>query len=192
LELITLLSDCNDKKPKTLEEAGVYLFMEDFCRSSCASAIRFVLEKNLLPQSIRPDYLTFVINSPGGDVNSCFALIDTMRGSAIPVYTVGIGLIASAGLNLFMAGAKGHRLITPNTSILSHTFSWGSYGKSHELFAAVKEFDLTQKRILEHYKKCTGLTEKKIKEKLLPPEDIWLDAEEAVDLGIADKIVTSY
>lgn len=166
--------------------------MEDFTASSCASAIRFVLEKNLMEKSERPDHLTFVINSPGGDVNACFALIDTIKSSKIPVHTVGIGLIASCGLNLFMSGAKGHRVVTPNTSILSHQFSWGSYGKEHELFAVVKEFTLTQKRIVDHYKKCTGLNEKKIREILLPAEDVWLDAKEAVKYGIADRIVTTY
>ena len=45
---------------------------------------------------------------------------------------------------------------------------------------------------LEHYKKCTGMPEKKIREILLPAEDVWLTAEEAVKHGIADKIVTVY
>ena len=46
--------------------------------------------------------------------------------------------------------------------------------------------------MIEHYKKCTGLTEKKIREILLPAQDVWLTAEEAVKHGIADKIVTVY
>ena len=66
--------------------------------------------------------------------------------------------------------------------------SRGSYGKEHELFATVKEFELTTKRMITHYKKCTGLTEKLIREKLLPPHDVWLDANQAKKLGICDKI----
>ena len=46
--------------------------------------------------------------------------------------------------------------------------------------------------MINHYKKCTGLGEKKIREILLPPEDVWLSAEEAVKYGIADKIVKTY
>ena len=61
-----------------------------------------------------------------------------------------------------------------------------SYGKEHELFATVKEFELTTKRMITHYKKCTGLTEKLIREKLLP--DVWLDSNQAKKLGICDKI----
>jgi ATP-dependent Clp protease protease subunit len=176
----------------SLEDKGMYLFMEGFTSSSCEKAIRFILEKNMLPSGDRPENLTFVINSPGGDVNACFALIDTVKSSKIPVHTVGLGMIASCGFNLFIAGEPGHRYLTPNTSILSHQFSWGSHGKEHELFAVVKEFTLTQNRIVEHYRKCTGLSEKKIRKYLLPAEDVWLSAEEAIDLGAADRIVTTY
>lgn len=179
-------------KPPSLEDKGTYLFMESFTNGSCAKAIRFVLEQNILSKSDRPEMLTFIINSPGGDVNAMFALVDTIKGSEIPVKTIGLGQIASCGLMLFLAGSKGNRLITPNTAILSHQFSWGSYGKEHELFATVKEFTLTQRRIVDHYKKCTGLSKKEIRKYLLPAEDVWLDSEEAVKLGVADRIVTTY
>ena len=115
-----------------------------------------------------------------------------MKGSAIPIKTIGIGMIASCGVLTFMAGKKGRRILTPNTSILSHQYSWGSAGKEHELFARVREFELSTERMLTHYKKCTGLSEKKIREVLLPPEDVWLSSKEAVKYGIADKIVSTY
>ena len=91
-----------------------------------------------------------------------------------------------------MAGTKGRRILTPNTAILSHQYSWGTYGKEHELFAAQKAFDLTTKQMITHYRKYTGLTEKKIREFLLPPEDRWLSAKEARDLGICDMIKETY
>ena len=147
---------------------------------------------HLLPQKERPKEITLIINSPGGEVHSAFALIDTMKGSAIPIKTVGLGMIASCGILTFMAGTKGRRVITPNTSILSHQYSWGSVGKEHELFARVREFELSTQRMMDHYKKCTGLSEKKIREILLPAEDVWLSAKEAVKYGIADKIVSTY
>ena len=81
-------------------------------------------------------------------------------GQVYPIHTVGLGVIASCGLLLFITGKKGKRTLTPNTSILSHQYSWGNYGKEHELFAQVKEFELSTKRMLDHYKRCTGLTRK--------------------------------
>ena len=173
-------------------EQGIIYFSEDFTSKSTAPVINTIIEKNLMPQSRRPKESTLVINSPGGSVHAAFALIDTMRGSAIPIKTVGLGLIASCGVLTFMAGHKGKRVITPNTSILSHQYSWGSGGKEHELFARVREFELSTERMLAHYKACTGMSEKTIREVLLPPQDVWLSAKEAVKYGIADKVVKVY
>jgi len=175
-----------------LWENSIYYFAEDFTSKSTAPVIQFIMEKNLLPRAKRPKELTLIINSPGGAVHSAFALIDVMKGSAIPVKTVGLGLIASCGILTFMAGANGRRILTPNTSILSHQYSWGSRGKEHELYAVMREFELSTERMLEHYKKCTGLNEKKIREILLPPQDVWLSADEAVKYGIADEIKRVY
>ena len=132
--------------------------------------------------------MTLGICSPGGDLNACFALLDVMMGSKIPIRTIGMGMIASCGLLMFITGTKGKRILTPNTSILSHQYSWGSWGKEHELFARIKEFDLTSTRLLRHYKKCTKLKEKEIREKLMPPHDVWLDAKEAKKLGLCDEV----
>ena len=173
-------------------EAGIMYFADGFDAKTTTPVINTIIEKNLLPNSQRPNELTLVINSPGGQVHSAFALIDTMKGSAIPVKTVGLGMIASCGLLTFMSGTKGRRVLTPNTSILSHQYSWGSGGKEHELFARVREFELSTDRMIQHYKKCTGLSEKKVRDILLPPEDRWLSAKEAVKYGIADKIVSTY
>jgi ATP-dependent Clp protease protease subunit len=129
-----------------------------------------------------------MVCSSGGDVSLAFALIDVMNRSSIPIRTIGLGTVASAGLLIFISGNKGRRVLTPNTSILSHQFSWGSDGKAHELFAQVKEFELTQLRMIEHYKRCTGMDEEKIKTHLLPPQDVWLSAAEALELGITDNI----
>ena len=179
-------------KSTDLEENNITLFTEEFDNDSVRPIIEFILKKNLLPDRDRPNYLTLIINSPGGDLESAFALIDIMRGSAIPVRTVGIGLIASCAILTFMAGEKGHRILTPSTSILSHQYAWGSYGKEHELFARVREVELTTQRVMSLYKKCTGMDEQTIRDILLPPHDVWLSAEEAVKYGIADEVRETY
>jgi ATP-dependent Clp protease, protease subunit len=185
------MTDVTTKLP-SLEDENICLMFEDFDRKSVRPVIEFIIKKNLLPESKRPDHLTLVINSPGGELDSAFSLIDIMKGSAIPVHTLGLGQISSCGLLVFMCGTKGYRTLTPLTSILSHQYSWGSMGKSHELFSRVKEFELTNERMLKLYKHCTGLSEAKIKECLLPASDMWLSAEEAVELGIADRVQQSW
>ena len=173
-----------------LYQKGIYLFMGPVEADTCKDAIEFVLKQNL--EKKKKKRLQFLICSPGGEVPPCFALIDIMKGSKIPIHTVGLGIIASCGLLLFITGEKCNRILTPNTSILSHQYSWGSWGKEHELFAQVKEFELSTKRMIEHYKKCTGLTEKEIRTYLLPPEDVWLSAQEAKKLKICDAVKSVY
>lgn len=173
-----------------LENNGVYLLMDQITYASCKDAIKWIMHHNLSDNPLKQ--LTIIINSPGGDVHAAFALIDVMKSSSIPIKTVGLGLIASCGFLIFIAGKKGKRILTPNTSILSHQYTWGSRGKEHELYARVKEFELSTERMIKHYKKCIGMSEAKIKEVLLPPQDVWLSAEEAIKLKICDKIEDLY
>jgi len=177
-----------DETSSGLKENNVYLFMDDFTSEAVEPVIEFILEKNFLPPAKRPKYLTLMICSPGGEMSVAFALIDIMNGSSIPIHTLGLGQIASCGILTFMSGTKGHRVLTPNTSILSHQWSSGRGGKSHELIAVQKEYELTNQRMLSHYMRCTGLDEKTVKKILLPPHDMWLSAEEAIEYGIADEI----
>ena len=187
-----MASEETKKEVSGLADAGLHLLMDEISISSAQAAIEWILEANFKNTEKKHKELNLVVCSPGGDLAAAFALIDIMKGSAIPVKTTGLGLIASAGLLIFISGIPGKRILTPNTSILSHQFSWGSWGKEHELFAAVKEFDLTTRRMIKHYKKCTGLTDKEIRKYLLPPQDIWLDGKEAKKLGICDKVQELY
>ena len=168
------------------EDDNIYLFMGNVNDETCKDLISFIITKNLIKP--RPKFLQLIINSGGGDLNAAFAVIDIMRGSPIPIRTVGLGLIASAAFAIFIAGEKGYRTLTPNTSIMSHQYTWGNYGKEHELFSTVREYELTTERMLAHYKKCTGLNEKQIREYLLPPHDVWLSGKEAKKLGICDNV----
>jgi len=174
-----------------LFQRGFHVFMGEVTQETMLPIINWIISANFSKEKKHKE-LTLGICSPGGDLNACFALVDIMKGSKIPIRTIGMGMIASCGLLMFISGEKGRRVLTPNTSILSHQFSWGSFGKEHELFAAVKEFDLTTQRMIAHYKKCTGLSEKDIRKYLLPPHDVWLSAKEAKKLGLCDSIKATY
>jgi len=177
----------NETTPNTTpDDNDIYLFMSSVNDESCRDLISFIIAKNL--EKPKAKYLQLIINSNGGDLNAAFAVIDIMRGSPIAIRTVGLGMIASAAFAIFIAGEKGHRTLTPNTSIMSHQYTWGSYGKEHELFSTVREYELTTERMLVHYKKCTGLNEKQIREYLLPPHDVWLSGKEAKKLGICYNV----
>jgi ATP-dependent protease ClpP protease subunit len=148
---------------------GQHVFMGEVTQETMKPLIDWIISENFNKDNKKKE-LTLGICSPGGDLNACFALVGLM----------------------FISGEKGRRVLTPNTSILSHQYSWGSFGKEHELFAVVKEFDLTTDRMVNHYKKCTGLSEKDIRKYLLPPHDVWLSAKEAKKLGLCDSIQSTY
>jgi ATP-dependent Clp protease, protease subunit len=172
---------------EALQDHGIMVLMGDVNEENIKPIIEWILHQNHVVKRKKKELL-LMINSDGGHLSDAFALIDVINSSSIPVKTVGLGCIASAGLCIFLAGRPGRRVLTPNTSILSHQFSWGSHGKAHELFATVKEFELTQQRMVNLYKKCTGLDDDTIRQVLLPPQDVYLSAEEALKYNICDVI----
>lgn len=180
--------DNSEKEPsRLLQEAGMYVFMGEITDEAIRPIIEWILVENHVVRKKKKELL-LMICSEGGAMESAFALIDVMRASSIPIKTVGLGSVASSALLIFLAGTPGRRMLTPNTSILSHQYSWGSDGKHHELFAMTKEFGLAQQRMMEHYRVTTGLDEEMIKQRLLPASDVYLSAEEALALGICDFI----
>jgi len=174
-----------DDEDVDLYDSGVFVFFTEVDADSCREATEWILEQNLKAKN---DTLTLIICSEGGSVNHGFALIDVMRGSKIPIRTVGTGLIASMSLLIFLSGEKGQRILTPNTVILSHQFSSFSDGKEHELLAYQKSNKIISDMIYRHYKKQTGLSEKQIKTRLLPPSDVWMSAKEALEMGLCDEV----
>jgi len=180
-------TEFNKDHTQALADIGMYVLMGEINAESVKPVIEWILHENFVSKKRRKELL-LMICSEGGDVQDAFALIDVMRSSLIPVKTVGLGMIASSGLLIFLAGSVGRRVLTPNTSILSHQFSWYNEGKVHELFATMKEFELTQFRMVKHYQECTGLDEENIRKNLLPPHDVWLTAEDALRLHICDSI----
>ena len=128
---------------QSLADNGMYVFMGDVDDDGIKPVVEWVLYENYVTKKKKKELL-LMICSGGGDMGAAFALIDVMMSSQIPIKTVGLGTIASAGLLIFISGTHGRRVLTPNTSILSHQFSWYNEGKVHELFATMKEFELTR------------------------------------------------
>lgn len=170
-----------------LNNSGYYVFMDEVNAATMKPIVEWILYENHVAKKKKSELL-LMICSEGGALQAAFALIDVMNSSTIPIKTVGLGQIASCGLLLFMNGTRGRRILTPNTSILSHQFSWYNEGKSHELFATMREYELTNQRMIEHYRRCTDADDETIKEYLLPAQDRWLSAEEAKQLNICDEI----
>ncbi len=133
--------------------------------------------------------ISIYINSPGGSVTAGFAIYDTMNYIKCDVSTICVGMAASMGAFLLAAGAKGKRYALPNSEIMIHQPSGGATGKSTdvEIYAA---------RLLKLKQKLNSIlaenTGKDIETIAADTEkDYFMEAEEALEYGLIDKVVTS-
>ena len=171
-----------------LLNSHVHFLTGEIEEENIENAIKWIVYENLICGN-SPKTLTMYINSNGGDLNSAFALIDVMKQSKCPIRVIGLGSICSAAFMIFSSGTKGERYIANNTSIMCHQYSDGMEGKHHDIKSRFKELELTNTRMIEVLKENTELETRTIKSKLLCPTDVWLTAEELIELGIADNFL---
>jgi ATP-dependent Clp protease protease subunit len=153
---------------------------------SIEKAIRWILMGARKPSPEHP--MKLHINSDGGNLTDAFALIDVMRTSPIPIATVGMGNLMSSAFMIFAAGTLGKRAIARNTSIMIHQFNHEYMGKYHDMKAYAEEIDRINYRMVVELSRTGGLSNKEVETKLLGPSDVWLSAEQMVELGFADVI----
>lgn len=127
------------------------------------------------------------INSPGGEVNAAFAILDTMNYIKCDVSTICIGLAASAASLLLCCGAKGKRFALPNSDIMIHQ-PWlqGAGGQVTDLEITVNHVNKQKEKLTRIIATQCGQTYEKTREVM--ERDNWLDAEEAKSFGLIDKI----
>ena len=131
--------------------------------------------------------ISFYINSPGGSVTAGMAIYDTMQYIKCDVSTICMGMAASMGAFLLSSGAKGKRYILPNAEVMIHQPSGGAQGQATEILIAADHIKRTKDRLNKILAENTG---KSVEEIFQDTErDNWLTAEEAVNYGLADKII---
>lgn len=136
--------------------------------------------------------ILLVINSPGGSVDSGFAIWDQIKLITSPVTTLVTGLAASMGSVLSLAGAKGRRFATAHARIMIHQPSIHGLirGQATDLDIQAKEILKTRQSIVELYVEATGRDYKTVDKAI--DRDAWMSAKEALEFGLLDKVVSSY
>src|SRR5437868_9866709 len=149
-----------------------------------------VVTKLMLLEADKPgDEIKFFISSPGGSVTSGMVIYDTMRMIKSPVSTICMGLAASMGSILLSGGTKGKRMIFPHGEVMIHQPSLGGHiqGVSADLeiqaIQTRRVKDLGAKILADN---CGKKFEQVMKDF---DRDYWMDAKEALDYGIVDKII---
>ena len=130
----------------------------------------------------------FYINSPGGVITSGLSIYDTMNYIKPNVVTICIGQAASMGAFLLASGAKGKRYALPSVRIMIHQPSGGAQGQSTDIQIHAKEIQRLKDMLNEILAEQTGKTVKRIEKDT--ERDNFMSAEEAVEYGIVDKVLT--
>ena len=134
--------------------------------------------------------IAFYINSPGGVVSAGLAMYDTMQYIRPDISTVCVGLAASAGSLLLMAGAPEKRFALPNSKIMIHQPSGGFQGQATDIEIHAKEILATKLRLNEIYVQHTGQDLDIVTEAM--ERDRFMTAEEAKAFGLIDDVVTRH
>ena len=128
------------------------------------------------------------INSPGGMVTAGMAIYDTMQYIKCDVSTICIGMAASMGAFLLAGGAKGKRFALPNAEVMIHQPSGGAKGQATEIQIAAENILKTKKKLNQMLADNTGKPYEVVAEDT--ERDHWMSADEALDYGLIDGIIT--
>ena len=146
-----------------------------------------IIAQLLYLDSISNDDISLYINSPGGSITSGMAIYDTMNLIKSDVSTICIGMAASMAAFLLSCGKKGKRYCLPNSEVMIHQPLGGVNGQATEI-------DIVAKRIINLRSKINSILAKNTKRNLKQIEkdtdrDHYMDANQALDYGIIDKIL---
>jgi len=141
-------------------------------------------------ESENPDRdISLYINSPGGDINSLFAIYDTMQYIKPDITTICFGQAASAAAVLLAAGTKGKRLALPHSRILIHQPYAGAEGQVSDIELASREIQRLKTQLEEVIARHTGQSAEKVHDDT--DRDFVMTAAEARDYGIIDEVIDS-
>ena len=146
-----------------------------------------IISELLYLDSINHNDISLYINSPGGSITSGMAIMDTMNFIKSDVKTICIGMAASMGAFLLSCGTKGKRFILPNAEVMIHQPLGGVNGQATEIKIAAERILKLKKKLNEILSKNTKQNLKKIE--IDTERDYFMDADEALNYGIIDKIL---
>ena len=143
-------------------------------------------------EEIKPN-IDFYVSTNGGSADEMFAMYDVMRmikdEGISSISTYGIGKVMSAGVLLLASGTKGKRYVGKHCRVMIHSVIGGHVGPMHQLESEFEEVKKIQDTYIRSLAEETEMTEKYLRNLLKKKTNVYLTAQEAVDLGIADEII---
>jgi ATP-dependent Clp protease protease subunit len=167
------------------DNARIVFLHGEVTENAIASCIAQLLA--LANMGSKPIHL--VISTYGGSIDEMFGLYDTIKFLPCPVHTVALGKVMSAGVVLLAAGAKGKRMIGATSRIMMHSVSGGMFGNVFEMENHTKEQRRLHDLMVDVLAKETKMSHAKVAQIMDPKLDYYITSREALQLGIADKII---
>ena len=186
LRTISLYGDITEQKGSEVTAALLYLE---------STSLTQVLKDPEDPQSdliaiARP--INMYVSTHGGIASDMFAVLDVMdmiKKNSCDINTYGVGKVMSAGVPILAAGTKGKRRIGKNCRIMLHNVLAGAGGTIFNMENELEEIKWVQDSYIETLASYTKMTKSKIKKMLITQRDVYISAQEAIELGIADEII---
>ena len=186
-----LASIMTDPPPKLSKLIHLFGEIEEETCAEIACALRILGSVSKDEPEDEKEPVELVISTTGGSAADMFALYDTIRlvrDEGCPVATTGVGKVMSAGVLLLAAGSKGKRRVGANCRIMLHGVASGHVGQINSLENELEEVRWMQEQYIKALAEETDMTPKYIKKLIEKGINVYLDAKEAVELGIADEM----
>lgn len=146
-----------------------------------------VIKQLLLLESDSDEPIKVMINSPGGDADAGYAIFDMIRFIKPEAYTIGVGLVASAGALILLASPKERRIGLPNSNYLIHQPLSGIRGVATEIEIHARQIEKLRNKINKLISEETGKPLAEVENDT--DRDCWLDSGEAVEYGLISRVV---
>ena len=174
----------DDIEVTCIEDQRIIMLTGEIDERKAQQFIRYLV---LLSSQNPAEHITIYISTYGGDMYEMNAMYDAMCLAKCPIHTIGIGKVMSAGVLLLAAGDR--RSIAEHTSIMMHQVNTEVYGTVTDLSIEVKHTKALQDTMYKLYSKYTGKPIKQLETDL--KSDNYLTAQEALDYGLVDEIMSS-
>lgn len=186
LRTINLYGDISERKGADVVAALLYL------ENTSHTVVPKDPQDAESPDIVVARSISMMVSTHGGTASDMFSILDVMdmvKERTCDIETFGIGKVMSAGVPILAAGTKGKRKVGRNCRIMLHNVMAGTGGTIFSMENELEEIKWVQERYIETLASYTKLTPSKIKKLLKAQRDVYISAEEAIKMGIADEII---
>ena len=191
-KIILIAPEAEGSPEPEMRVVGLYTDINEEKVAEVTQALLYLNETNRLKEDDKEKKpIDFYISTYGGNADDMFALYDIMKQvqKETEIHTIGMGKVMSAGVLLLAGGTPGQRKIGRNCRVMLHSVSSGNHGDLHNLVNEVEAIQELQEMYINCLTQETKMTKSQVKKMLERKVNVYLSAEQAVEYGIADKVL---